>query len=123
MMSPEEHEEELEELMSELPQAPEELEAELKIHMQEYEDLKDSWRKKDRLRAEYHLGHIAGMVKALVALGYKDWLDQIFAELQEESDEQWVQTEGGKLMTGADRWMGRKVYQWGRGRPPYPGAG
>jgi hypothetical protein len=114
---------ELEELMAELPQAPEELEAELKLHMEAFVSLQDSRRKRDRLQAEYHLGHVAGMVKALSALGYRDWLDQIFAELQEKSDEQWLQTEGGKMMTGADRWMGRKIYQWGRGRPPYPGAG
>jgi hypothetical protein len=121
--SPDELEEELEELMADLPNEPEEIEEELKLHMQLYEALKDSRRKKDRLQAQYHLGHVAGIVKTMTALGYADWLNQIVGDLQSESDEQWMQTEGGMAMSAADQWMGRKVFQMGRGRPPYPGQG
>ena len=121
--SPDELEEELEELMADLPNEPEEIEAELKLHMQLYEALKDSWRKKDRLQAQYHLGHVAGIIKTLMALGHTDWMNQIIDELQVESDEQWLQTEGGKAMTAGDEWMGRQVYRMSRGREPYPGKG
>jgi hypothetical protein len=103
--------------------SPEELEAALKQSLIVYHKLDGSRKRKERELAEFNLGQAAGIMKTLSALGHDDWNDRIINELQEESDEKWAKTEGGQLMTGADQWMGRKVYQWGRGRPPYPGAG
>lgn len=106
-----------------LTTSPEELEAALKQALTVYHELEGSHKRKHRELAEFNLGQAAGIMKALSALGHDDWIERIVDELQEESDEQWAKTEGGQFMTEADQWMGRKVFQWGRGRPPYPGAG
>ena len=103
--------------------SPEELEVQLKQSLQVFQQLQNSWRKRDKALAEYNLGQAAGIIKALSALGHDDWVERILDELQEESDEAWMQTEGGKAMSAGDQWMGRKMFQMGRGRPPYPGAG
>ena len=103
--------------------SPEELEEHLKTALSVFHQLEGSRKRKERELAEFNLGQAAGIMKALSALGHDDWVERIVNEMQEETDEKWAKTEGGQFMTAADQWMGRKIYQWGRGRPPYPGAG
>lgn len=103
--------------------SPEELEEALKQSLTVFHQLDGSRNRKKRELAEFNLGQAAGIMKALSALGHDDWIERIVNEMQEAADEKWAKTEGGQFMTAADMWMGRRIYAWGRGRPPYPGAG
>jgi len=49
----------------------------------------------------------------LDAFGYGDWQSRFVADLEDQEDREWEETEGGKAWLAGQRWMGRRVSRMG----------
>jgi len=95
---------------------PEGLEQELRDSLAFAQGYLDSRNREERELANYRLGKAAGIMAALDELGYGDWKSRFVAELEDEEDGEWAETEGGKAWIAGQRWMGRRVSRMARRR-------